>query len=76
PDYSLPYFGSPKGFFMPIGRQGRVVSDLGLIFPLRSRSLNRIRFAYNWDFYGYRESEIFVTRVATHALTVALQVRL
>ena len=76
PDYSLPYFGSPKGFFMPFGRQGRVVSDLGLILPLRSGNLNRVRFAYTWDFYGYRESEIFVTRVASHALTIALQVKL
>lgn len=76
PAYSLPGFYPMTHYFKPLGRFTRVDSEMGFSFPLSKGNRNRLRFSYNWDFYGYADPTIHQVRSAHHKLGMELLIRL
>ncbi len=76
PAYSLPGLDPMVHYFKPLGSFTRVDSEMGLSFPLSKGNLNRLRFSYNWDFYGYADPTIHQVRSAQHKLGMELLIRL
>lgn len=75
PEYAISD-GTTATYWMPIGRQGRIMSEASLIVPLNKGNLNQFKLAYAWDFYGYQALDIYQNRTATHSLTFSVMIAL
>lgn len=59
-----------------IGNMFRLETESGIIFPIGRNNKNAFRISYNWDFFRYRDNEVYRVITGHHALGFGLMVRL
>lgn len=59
-----------------IGKMTRLETEVGIITPFRQDNPNQLRISYNWDFFRFRDNEIYRVITGHHALSIALLVRI
>lgn len=59
-----------------IGNMFRLETESGIIFPIGRNNNNAFRISYNWDFFRYRDNEVYRVITGHHALGFGLMVRM
>lgn len=59
-----------------IGNMVRLETETGIIFPLRKDNVNAFRISYNWDFFRFRDNEVYRVITGHHALGLSLMVKI
>lgn len=76
PEYSLSGWGGTSSAFKPIGGFNRVSTGFSLFKPFHKHTDNGFQLSYNWDFYGFNDSEIHRVRVGNHQLGLAMLIKI
>lgn len=75
PSYGIPGWEVIHQFAY-IGNMFRIETENGIIFPIGRNNNNAFRISYNWDFFRYRDNEVYRVITGHHALGFGLMVKL
>lgn len=76
PEYSLSGWGGTSSAIKPIGGFNRLHTGFAVFKPFHKHTQNGFQISYDWDFYGFNDSDIHRVRVGNHQLGLAMMIKI